>query len=238
MRQGCSILTVVPARGNSKGIKLKNLLKLCGKTLVEHTADVIKQCDFIDHTIVSTDHPEIKKEAIRVGLAAPFTRPDHLSGDCVSDIQVLQHALKESETIFKREFDVIVMLQPTSPLRTFQHIVDCIDVLINNKLDSCFTVSETDSKAHPLKQLKIENNKVTYYDPAGESIIARQMLKPVYHRNGICYAFTRTCLMEQKKLITANSSALIIKDYAISIDTMRDVACAEGFLRERDNCAG
>ena len=231
MRNGQSILAVVPARSGSKSIKHKNLLKLDNKTLIEHTANTIKECGFIDEAIISTDDELIKEEAIRVGLKAPFKRPECISGDFISDIQVLKHALKESEIAFNRSFDVVLMLQPTSPIRSPKQILDCIDSLIRNKLDSCFTVSETDSKAHPLKQLKIKDDKVSYYDPEGEFIIAKQMLKPVYHRNGVCYAFTRECIVEKGKIITDNSSAIVVNEFTVNIDTMNDVRLAELYFK-------
>jgi CMP-N,N'-diacetyllegionaminic acid synthase len=231
MRDGRFILAVVPARGASKGIEFKNLLKLDNRSLIEHTANVIKECNFIDEAIVSTEHELIEKEAIRAGLKVPFKRPKELTEDFVSDIQVLKHAIKESEKVFNRVFDIILMLQPTSPIRLSKQILDCIDCLIKNRSDSCFTVSRTDSKSHPLKQLIIENGKVSYYDPKGESIIARQMLNPVYYRNGVCYAFTRECIMEKEKIITDNSSAIIINEFCINIDNMDDVKLAELYFK-------
>ena len=227
MRDGQSILAIVPAHGGSKGIKLKNLLKLDNRTLIEHTARTIKECDFIDLAIVSTDNELIKNEAIRCGLNVPFQRPAHISGDFVSDIQVLRHAVQECEDIFNRVFDIILMLQPTSPIRSRKQILSCIDRLIKNRLDSCITVTQTDSKAHPLKQLVINNDKILYYDSKGEFIIARQMLKPVYHRNGVCYAFTRECIFKKGKIITDNSSAIIIDEFSVNIDNMYDVKLAE-----------
>ena len=231
MRDGRSILAVVPARGGSKGIKLKNLLKLGNKTLIEHTANAVRECDFIDIAIASTDHELIKEEAIRVGLKVPFIRPKDISGDFISDIQVLKHAVEESEIVFDRIFDIILMLQPTSPIRSRKQILACVDSLIKNKLDSCFTVSETDSKAHPLKQLNIKDGKISYYAAEGESIIARQVVKPVYHRNGVCYAFTRECIVEKGKIITDNSSAIVIREFTINIDNMHDVKLGELYFK-------
>ena len=82
-------------------------------------------------------------------------------------------------------------------------------------------------KAHPLKQLMLKDNKIFYYDLEGEAIIARQMLKPVYHRNGVCYAFTRECIMEKEKVITDNSSAVLIEGFTVNIDSMDDVRLAK-----------
>ncbi len=231
MRGAKSILAVVPARGGSKGIKLKNLLKLDGKTLVEHTAHSIKDCDFIDEAIVSTDHPLIKEEALKCGLKAPFVRPEELSADFVSDIQVLQHAVKESEAFFQKSFDIILMLQPTSPIRSREQILACVDSLIKDALDSCITVSQTDARFHPLKQLSISGKKIAYDDAKGEAIIARQALQPVYHRNGVCYAFTRECIMGKGKIITGNSGAVVMNGFTINIDTMSDVRLGELYFK-------
>jgi CMP-N,N'-diacetyllegionaminic acid synthase len=226
-----TILAVIPARGGSKGIKLKNLLQINNKSLIEYVSDVVKQCDFIDNAVVSTDHEHIRKDALRVGLDVPFFRPDSISGDCVSDVQVLQHAVPASEKYYKKTYDIILMLQPTSPLRKADHIRKCIDALLANGSDSCITVTQTDSKMHPLKQLCLDGSKLSYYDERGETIISRMMLDPVYHRNGVCYAFTRHCIMAKGKIVTEKSTAIVIDDFTVNIDTMNDVRCAELYLQ-------
>lgn len=104
--------------------------------------------------------------------------------------------------------------------------------LLDGAYDSVWTVSETDSKAHPLKQLVIKDDMLDYYDPEGAKIIARQQLKPVYHRNGVAYAITRQCLEEQKTIKGKRTSAVIITDPLVNIDTMDDLTYAE-FLLDR-----
>ena len=153
MVQGNSILVVVPARGGSKGIKLKNLQKLNGKTLIELVGDIVSQLDFVDRAIVSTDHQKIAEVAKTIGLDVPFMRPKELSGDIISDVDVLTHALLEIEKIDKLKYEIIVMLQPTSPLRKVVHVQKTVLKLVDGNFDSVITVSETDSKNHPLKQL-------------------------------------------------------------------------------------
>ncbi len=231
MKADKTILAIVPARGGSKGIKLKNLLKLNGKSLVAHVADAVKRCDFIDETVVSTDNDLIREEAMQKGLKAPFKRPEEISGDRISDIQVLAHALTESEKFFKRRFDIVLMLQPTSPLRSPDHITACVDHLIKGGFDSCITVSETDSKYHPLKALTIEEDSLSYYDAEGEYVVARQTLKPVFFRNGICYAFTRDCILKKGRIVTDYSSAVITEGFVVDIDSMDDVRLAELYFR-------
>src|SRR5262249_53188979 len=147
--------------------------------------DLIKDIREIDRAVVSTDHAGIAKAAEDAGIAAPFMRPEALSGDYIGDIDVLTHALSATEAGDGRRYDIVVMLQPTSPLRTAAQVSATIRMLIDGGWDSVWTVSPTDSKAHPLKQLKIVDGALEYYDPSGSQIIARQQMETVYHRNGV-----------------------------------------------------
>ena len=224
------ILAVVPARGGSKGIPLKNLLPVGGIPLISLVGKVISNCNIIDKAIVSTDHIDIANLAKQSGLDVPFMRPKELSGDIVSDVDVLTHALIEIEKIDNINYDIIVMLQPTSPFRKAEHVTQTVDKLIEGKFDSVLTVSLTDSKAHPLKQLILDGDKIKYYDDNGKKIIARQQLEPVYHRNGVAYAMTRECLITQKAIIGNNASAIVIDNYMVNIDTEIDLEIAKYIL--------
>lgn len=231
MYSDCSILVVVPARGGSKGIPLKNLQKVGGLSLVKRAGQVIQELEYVDRAVVSTDHEEIAAEAKQSGLDVPFYRPEGLSGDHVGDWEVLEHALGFVENLDQRIYDVVVMLQPTSPLRQPGHVTATIDKLINEAYDAVWTVSETDLKYHPLKQLTISSSgSMDYYDARGSGIVARQQLDPVYHRNGITYAFTRNCLKEQKTIKGARTGAIVITGQVVNIDTESDLEQAELFL--------
>lgn len=235
MIAGRSVLAVVPARGGSKGIPLKNLRQVAGRSLVARVGDVIADVPEIDRAVVSTDHAGIAKAAEEAGIAAPFMRPEALSGDRIGDMDVLTHALSASETIDGRHYDIVVMLQPTSPLRTAAQVSATIRMLIEGGWDAVWTVSPTDSKAHPLKQLTVANGALEYYDPAGAEIIARQQMATVYHRNGIAYALTRGCLVEQRTIKGARTGALVVEGQHISIDTEWDIALVEFLLARGDH---
>lgn len=227
-----SILVVVPARGGSKGIKLKNLRPLNGVPLVALVGKVVGQLTYVDTAVVSTDHAEIARVAEDSGLDVPFMRPAELSGDRIADWDVLNHALLTCEKIDKRQYDIIVMLQPTSPFRQPQHVTRTVEKLIAGGYDAVWTVSQTDSKAHPLKQLIIREDKLDYYDPAGADIIARQQLKPTYHRNGVAYAISRECLIDKKSIKGDRASCVIIDDVLVNIDTEFDFKLAEFMLSQ------
>lgn len=231
MQAGKRILAVVPARGGSKGIKLKNLRKIGGASLVARVGHVIADVPVIDRAVVSTDHDEIACVAETAGIAAPFRRPEELSGDRIGDIDVLRHALTATEAIDACRYDIVLMLQPTSPLRRPEDISRAIDMLIDEDRDAVWTVSPTDSKAHPLKQLTVsDDGDLGLYDPAGANIIARQQLTQLYHRNGVAYVFTRKCLLDQGTIMGHRSAALVLEGHQLSIDTEWDLALAEFVL--------
>ena len=231
------ILAVCPARGGSKGIPLKNLAPFHGVPLIARVGQLVGEIPIIDRAVVSTDHPDIAEIAKQSGLDAPFFRPQDLSGDRISDAPVLIHALEEMERLDRVQYDIVVMLQPTSPLRQPEHVIRAIEMLVTEQWDAVWTLSETDSKSHPLKQLILDSDRIDYYDPNGSQIIARQQLTPVYHRNGVAYVMTRSCLLEGKSILGKRTGALILNEHLISIDTMWDLKLAEFMFSSRQPSA-
>lgn len=228
------ILAVVPARGGSKGVPLKNLRPLQGIPLVALAGHFTRQLSWLDRAVVSTDHEEIGRVAEGAGLTFAFTRPPELSGDRIGDWDVLSHALGVMEKKDNCVYDVILMLQPTSPFRRVEHVTNTVKKLIEGNFDAVWTVSPTEAKGHPLKQYTVVDDKLDNYDPRGAQIIARQQLTPVYHRNGVAYAITRECLVEQRSILGKRPSAVIIDEPMANIDTEEDLVWAE-FLLTRQN---
>ena len=236
MIKGKTILAIVPARGGSKGIPLKNLQKVKGKTLIEYVANVIKNIKEIDKSIVSTDNKKISQIAKLNGIEVPFLRPKNLSGDTISDLAVLKHALIKIEKIDKIKYDIILMLQPTSPLRTSNVVKECLYKLVEENLDSVWTISESDSKFHPKKQLKLDlNGSINFYNKDGHKIIARQQLDTLYHRNGVAYAVTRECLINQNSILGKKNGSIITKNKNVSIDTIWDLKLVEFILENKNH---
>ena len=232
MIRGKRTLAVVPARGGSKGLPLKNLRPLGGIPLVTRAGQVCRKLPWLDRAVVSTDLEAIKRAAEQGGLAAPFTRPAAISGDSIGDFEVLHHALVECERLDGVVYDVVLMLQPTSPLRRPEHVTATVEMLLGGDWDAVWTVCETDSKHHPLKQLTVNpEGALDYYDPRGGEIVARQQLGFLTHRNGVAYAFTRRCLTEQKTTKGRRTGALLLDGHFVSIDTEWDILLTEFILR-------
>ena len=233
MRGGRRILVVVPARGGSKGVPRKNLRPVLGVPLVARVGRLVAELDFVDRAVVSTDDEEIAAVAEASGLGAPFRRPAALSGDRIGDLEVLTHALLETGRLDGVDYDVVVMLQPTSPLRRPEHVRAVVDKLVAGGFDAVWTVGRTDLKYHPRKQLVLEGERLEFYDPRGGEVVARQQLGPVYHRNGAAYAITRECLISQQSILGKNASAVVVDEPMISIDTLEDFEAAERALGDR-----
>lgn len=229
------ILAVIPARGGSKGVKLKNLRTVAGKSLLVRAIETVQKTSEITQCVVSTDHDQIADEAEKAGVKVPFRRPEELSGDRIGDLDVLTHALIASEKHFETIFDIILMVQPTSPLRLPEDLSGCLQKLIKENFDAVWTVSPTDLKYHPLKQLAIIDGLMDYFDERGSHIVARQQLTPVYHRNGCGYAFTRECLLLQKSIIGNKAGAYVIERPMLSIDSEEDIQKTEEYFSRINN---
>jgi len=227
-----SVLAVIPARGGSKGIPKKNIALLAGKPLLSYTTELISHLPWIDKAVVSTDSSEIAEVAQRSAGVGIVWRPEEISGDRIGDRDVLHHALTEAEAVDGTTYDVVLMLQPTSPLRTEENVTDCITTLVEGKWDAVWTVSATDLSYHPRKQLTLDaEGRLGFFVQGGEAIIARQELTPVFHRNGVCYALKRELLLNTEGIwAPEKTTAVVIPGHHISIDTSEDLLAVEATM--------
>jgi len=209
---------------------------VAGKSLLARTLELAQNVPDITDICVSTDHPEIKEAALSFDGVDVIDRPEALSGDLVADSPVLRHATGEMERISGKAFDVVVMLQVTSPLRTVDDVTESIARLVLTGWDAVWTVSPTELHFHPLKQLVLdEDSAMRLFDDRGLQIIARQHLSPAFHRNGSCYALRRDFLLTADGLFSPDSSqAVISKGERVNIDTEADLLRAEKLLIQRE----
>ena len=215
------ILALVPARGGSKGIKLKNLKKIKNKSLIEITSDFINKCNFFDLKVLSSDSNLILKHAKKLNFEI-IKRNKKLSGDQISDIEVINHSLIQL-TKKNLNFDYLVYLQPTSPIRQRGHLLTTMEKVIKNNYDSSWSISKVSLKYHPLKSLKIYNKKLKLFDEKGKKIVARQMLNETYIRNGVFYIFNIKELIKQKTIYLKKTFPSITKYRTINIDSLDDL---------------
>lgn len=185
-------LWLIPARGGSKGIPRKNIIPFCGKPLVSRAISQALECSKPDDVVfVSTDSEEIKNTSMSEGIEIPFLRPSHLATDEASSQSVILHVLEE----FRKkgiEFQKVVLLQPTSPLRTTRHIKEALS-LWKPGLD--MVVSVNDSKANPYFNLFEENPEGYLHLSKGNGgYVRRQDAPKVWEYNGAVYVMAVSSL--------------------------------------------
>jgi len=226
-------LGIVPARSGSKGVPGKNVRLLSGRPLIEYTACAARESGVLDRVILSTDSEQIAEVGRRCGLEVPFIRPVHLAADQTPMLSVVRHAV---DTLAASGWlaDLVVLLQPTSPLRRAAHIRDAVDRLRSSKADSVVTVVELPRHMSPDYVMRIENGMLKPFLPEGDRVARRQDARPAYSRDGTAYAFWRVTLERFGNIYGERCEPLVIDAAdSLSIDSQDDWAAAERRLAGR-----
>jgi len=228
------VLGVIPARGGSKGVPGKNLRELCGRPLLAYTADAVKASKRITRAIVSTDDDRIADCARSLGLDVPFMRPASLAEDDTPMLPVLQHAI---ETMATSGFavDIVVLLQPTSPLRRAEHIDTAVDWLERAGGDSVVSVVEVPHQFSPVSVMRIEDGLLKPFLDA-PSVTRRQDKPRVFARNGPAVLAVRADVVKRGSLYGEKSWPLGMRaEDSIDIDSAWDFEILECLLaRQRE----
>ncbi len=229
-----TVLAIVPARSGSKSIPDKNMAQLGGLSLIGRAGRILSTIPWIDRRIISTDSPRYAAEGRKYGLDAPFLRPAELSTDSAGAFEMIAHGLKTCEDLDQRAYDLIIVAEPTSPLRVANDIEVTVKALLDTGADSALTVSRIDTKCHPNKIFKINDGLLRFYTPEGRMVTHRQQLKSLYSRNGLCYCFLRDTLLSKQALLTDLAVPVITRRPVANIDEPLDLLWAE-FLLARLN---
>lgn len=227
-----TVLGIITARGGSKGIPNKNIAPLHGEPLITYTIDAAKNSKLLTHCIVSTDSEEIAAIAKKIGAEVPFLRPKDLSTDSALALDVLAHAIRWMEEQEKQTFDYVMMLQPTSPLRTGEDIDACIRIAAESDADSVFSMVELPDFA-PQKIKTIEDGviKPLLQEEHGQSD-PRHKGKRAYKRNCAIYV-TRTELILQGDQFGEKSMAYIMpRERSIDINEPVDLELADFWMKK------
>ena len=227
------VLGIVPARGGSKGVPGKNVRPLAGHTLLEYTARAARESGVLNRVILTTDSPEIADAGRRAGLEVPFMRPATLAADETPMMPVLEHALA-GLAAGGWSPDIVVLLQPTSPLRRPDHIRDAVARLRETKADSVVTVVEVPRHLSPDYVMRISEGRLRPFLPEGARVMRRQDARPAYSRDGTVYAFWRATLERFGGIYGDDCRPLLIDaNESLSIDSPADWDEAERLLARR-----
>ena len=226
------VLGLIPARGGSKGIPRKNLASLAGRPLLSYTAEAARASRRLTRVVLSTDSPEIAAAGVALGLDVPFMRPAALSADDTPMLPVLQHAL---ETLAASGFaaEVVVLLQPTSPLCRAEHIDAAIDLLESSGADSVVSVVEVPHQFHPLSVMTIDGGQLQPFSD-GPTVTRRQDKPRVYARNGPAVLAVQAAVLRDGSLYGSDTRPFVMSPReSLDIDDAWDLELADLILSKR-----
>ncbi|QXE00951.1 cytidylyltransferase domain-containing protein [Terribacillus sp. DMT04] len=226
MINGKKVLGIIPARGGSKGIKKKNIKLLNGKPLITWTIESARRSAFLDKVIVSSDDEEIMDISKKFGAEVPFKRPTNLAQDDTPGIDPILHALEN----FK-DYEYVVLLQPTSPLRRSEDIDNAIKLCITNNATSCISVVENST---PFQWIYKMNNDSRLTNLFNNEYFPyqRQKAETTYVLNGAVYVVVSKSLIEHKSFIQNDTVAYVMpKERSVDIDDLNDFYYCDYLLK-------
>ncbi len=224
-----SVLAVIPARGGSKRLPRKNILKIGEHPMIAYSIMAARKAISVTDWLVSSEDDEILEVARQYGAYTPFKRPKHLATDEVRNIDVVLHALEYMEREKGIIYDIIVLLQPTAPIRKASHIDEAVDRLWESGLPTLASVKGPYQKRDPiLKRIDSEGNLIPYcndqkLDPRG----------PFYIYNAALYAVKRDYFVKEKRFVSEKQVPLVMDKYhSTDVDDIADLIVAETYLEQ------
>ncbi len=223
MIEGLSVLAVVTARGGSAGLPRKNLREVAGKTLLARAIESGQRAATVDRVVLSSDDAEIIQAAILSGCDVPFVRPTELSGDRARSIDVVRHALKA----LPEGYDLVVLLQPTSPLRTAEDVEAAVELCVRRGAPACVSVCAADKPPFWMHGLD-ERHRLRPILPEYQGAARRQDLPPAFAVNGAVYVARTDWIRAQESFVTPETIGFVMpRQRSIDIDDEIDLIIAE-----------
>lgn len=225
------ILGIITGRGGSKGIHRKNIKHLAGKPLIGYTIEAAKGSKYLDYFLVTTDDEEIAAVARSFGAPTPFLRPAELATDTAKDIPVLQHAINWLKEKQGKEFDYVMMLHPTAPLRLSEDIDNSIEKIVDTDADSVFSMKKMTDFALPKLKILEDDKILPLIEEEGRETKPRNATRAVYKRNCAIY-LTKTNLIMDGDMFGSNSRAYIMpEERSVDINEPFDFKLAEFLIK-------
>ncbi|NDJ77744.1 MAG: Gfo/Idh/MocA family oxidoreductase [Chloroflexi bacterium] len=232
-----NILGLIPARGGSKRIPHKNIISLAGRPLLAYTCEAALGSRGLSRVVLSTDTEQIAAVGRAYGIEVPFMRPDELAQDDTPSIAVAQHVVQWLAENDGWQADVLVLLQPTSPLRRADHIDAALDVLAETGVDTVVSVLEVPHHFSPYKVMQVQGGNLAdfWQDPLPFDRYRRQDVPKLYGRNGPAVLVTRVpVLFEHNGFYGERVAPYVMNDEdSVDIDTPFDLRVTEWLLKSR-----
>jgi N-acylneuraminate cytidylyltransferase/CMP-N,N'-diacetyllegionaminic acid synthase len=230
---GARVLGLITARGHSKGLPGKNIRPLCGKPLIEWSISAAKGASYVDRIVVSTDSTAIAEIAQRAGANVPFQRPPELATDTASSVDVVMHAI-DMLAKTERAFDIVVLLEPTSPLRESLDIDEAVERLVRTGAGAVVSVCRAVS-AHPAFMFSQDKNgRLRPYLGRQPNGLRRQDLDPVFFLDGTLYVSRTDVLRNKRSFYHEDTVAFEVPKWkSLEIDDLDDFTIIEALMAKR-----
>lgn len=226
------ILVLIPARGGSKGIPGKNIKELHGHPLIAYTISEARNSKYVDDVVVSTDSPDIARVSRLYGARVPFMRPAELSGDKAKSVDALVHAVKALQDM-GNVYSVVVLLQPTSPLRRSNEIDEALEVFFDH--GEMGLVSVCHVAENPVLTRRFDKYGVLHPLLPMSSTVRRQDMPSFYHVDGAIYINSASDISSELSLNDNPIGYLMPEGRSLDIDEIEDFIRAEEILRKLDD---
>tara|TARA_B110000483_G_scaffold35497_1_gene43350 strand:+ start:3113 stop:3808 length:696 start_codon:yes stop_codon:yes gene_type:complete len=222
------VLAVIPARGGSKGVSRKNVRLLAGKPLIVWTIEQAAQSRYIDTVLVSSEDEEICQVARQSGAEIPFVRPMELATDTAAGVDVLCHAVENSGG----DYDYVVLLQPTSPLRESTDIDEAIERCVGKAATSVVSVAEATKSPYWMYQMQDGGELTPFVENAASN---RQELPQSYALNGAVYVLEVPTLLANRKILDGQTLGYVMPaERSYDIDSETDFLICDFFKKRME----
>tara|TARA_B100001121_G_C18669653_1_gene613084 strand:- start:579 stop:1277 length:699 start_codon:yes stop_codon:yes gene_type:complete len=221
------VLAVIAARGGSKGLTRKNILDLAGSPLIAWTIKAAKESKFISKVVLSSDNEEIMEVAKRYDCEVPFKRPSYLATDNATSVDVLNHAIE-----YCPGYDFVILLQPTSPLRTAEDIDAAFELMISLNAKSCVSVCTTLKTPYWMYSLG-DDGVLKKLLQTPKDIVNRQNAPETFELNGAIYIIDINYFKNEQSLIPEETVAYVMdRSVSVDIDCQADLDLCETYLTQ------
>lgn len=225
------VWALIPARGGSKSIPLKNMAQLAGRPLIDYVIEAGKKSKTVTRIICSTDHPTIVAHCREHGIEV-HDRPNHLCQDMTPVSEVLVDLLKDIQVRERKTPDIVVLLEPTYPFVLAKHIDECVTLLIGNReASSVQSVSEVAHGNHAYNQRVIKDGCVDFVFKEQRQRCYNKQLKPQFYVHGNLFVFRTQTLFDTGNIYGTYSLPYVVPLLnAFDVDVAEDLAVAEALL--------
>jgi len=228
------VLAIIPARKGSKGVPGKNIQPIAGKPLIGYTIETAVQCNALTNIVISTDDEAIWAYAANYNVTM-HKRDASLATDASPVVLTVVEVIRFAEQQFDTQYDAVMILQPTAPLRETWHITEAIQRLEDNPAVDCLISVVKAGDLHPARMYNIDGTGIMHSLQPENEHVNRQQLPPVFLRNGSIYLTRRNALLQQQKIMLSPALAYVMDaKYHLNIDEPKDMLLAKAIVENNN----